>query len=674
MSFSKAPFKVPEKEITEWFDTVSNIMTVVKWKPEKAKQQPIDSKKNARSIILSNMVEQMEQAKGSMDEKRLLTIFAQIDGNKKVASEEINFLSNTIQRGISIGGCVFDTYQKVSGAKDLSDRGGPDEKGLSQTQKDELHKKKSTASAIFLFVSASYIVWKLSSYNAKKLDGIVLPQVETPNLHLTDEVIAMRCMLYYFGLYIDPSKGGVARTPSELIKFTIQYFQLVVDDIKERKQGLQYLDFFTGNTYQPEEEKEFVIDGFEPSSFQSIQVLDIVPVKLEDIVGNEDVKLQCKRLVQRLMMYDIAEGENPFMEKVLGGFPDIAAGYGPPGTGKSMLIAAMAGMMKDYAEKLGIPFQFAPLPGNIISTFQGGSAERAIEWFKTINNPRCITFAPIDDAENVMQDRTMQGVSSGVREFIGEFLRSTEGASAIKRGQLIIYLMTNLLEQVDPAILSRIKSRAYIAGAVTGKDWIDQDYLWWKNHQKGDEAIVNLIVPKNYEFMASQKNFKSFADSKFNEESITDPDLKSLVLSVKKKYNGETSSIEFYGELFSSGQKIYPFITSRESRNIQSTVDFRLMDFDIPEEWLTNPDTCIRKPYKEKVSMLLALKKEDMNGLSFAQIKYQETIRHLDTLVNEKNPSRRRSIEALAEEMLLQEEARKLVVERKKITGQNDEK
>ena len=77
---------------------------------------------------------------------------------------------------------------------------------------------------------------------------------------------------------------------------------------------------------------------------------------------------------------------------------------------------------------IGIPFIFNPLPNAIISTFQGGSGERINAWFRVFHNPKVIVYGPIDDAEQALQDRTMQGVSAGVREVVSGFLVGTEGS------------------------------------------------------------------------------------------------------------------------------------------------------------------------------------------------------------------------------------------------------
>ena len=67
----------------------------------------------------------------------------------------------------------------------------------------------------------------------------------------------------------------------------------------------------------------------------------------------------------------------------------------------------------------------------------------------------------------------------------------------------------------------------------------------------------------------------------------------------------------------------------------------------LPDEWLENPDVFFRLDYDTKKSMLVELMKKNMKGLSFADIRLQETVRYLDNLVNISESARGNRIEEM---------------------------
>ena len=177
-----------------------------------------------------------------------------------------------------------------------------------------------------------------------------------------------------------------------------------------------------------------------------------------------------------------------------------------------MLIAAIATKLKEHCDQLEIPFLFHPMPDTLISTFQGGSAEKMVQWMKPLQDPSKLIFAPIDDAENNLQERTAQGVSAGVKEVIGVFLRYTEGAYAINYGNSSIGLFTNLPEMLDKAVISRVQGRFKIDGARSIPDFIDQDYLWWHKFEQTMPDFVNMKKPADYTFLAEQGLAKNLGE------------------------------------------------------------------------------------------------------------------------------------------------------------------
>jgi len=354
-------------------------------------------------------------------------------------------------------------------------------------------------------------------------------------------------------------------------------------------------------------------------------IIEFNKIKFEQIVGNRDAKHFAKRLIERMLAYDFDAKKNPFQE--LGGFMPVFMGYGIPGTGKSMLIAAIATKLKEHSDTLNIPFLFHPMPDTLISTFQGGSAEKMVKWMKPLQDPTKLIFAPIDDAENNLQERTAQGVSAGVKEVIGVFLRYTEGAYAVNYGNSSVGLFTNLPEMLDKA--SRIQGRFKIDGARTIPDFLDQDYIWWKKLDKTLPDFVNMDNP-DYKWLSEQGLAKNLGEILKHTEKPTEQRVLDIYEKVESLYKDKQHL--FYAELYKEIQKTFPFFSSRDIRNIQKAISMRLTDFDLPDNWLDNPEIFLQKDYDTKHIMLQDVMRQNMKGLDFKDVRRQEVIRYLDNM------------------------------------------
>jgi hypothetical protein len=304
---------------------------------------------------------------------------------------------------------------------------------------------------------------------------------------------------------------------------------------------------------------------------------------------------------------------------------------------------------------IGIPFLFWPLPDNVISTFQGGSAERMIPWMQRMQDKDKIVYGSIDDAENTLEERTRQGVSSGVREVIGVFLRYTEGAYAIQRGNSVIQVFTNIPEQMDKAVLSRIVSRFGINGATTPHDFYDQDYIWYRKFQAADESFVSMTPLGGYAYLADQARVVSLQKIETEDPELRDSRMLEALRKAEKEFGMNEHG--FFAALFRQVKDIYPNFSSRDVRNIQRAVDARVLDFDLPEKWFEDLDLFFRQPYERKLETVKILMRENMKGLSFARIRYRETIKYLNVVAEITNVERERAIAGEMRQMQIRKEA-----------------
>lgn len=586
------------------------------------------------------------------DELSILKNAIRISDDRILLSNSSNFLLNTIRDGFCIGRYLGKLYEKSSGLEQLLERNK--NQSLHQSELPAFHDKTQTQAAILLLVAAHYISFELSKHRAEEVSAINIDFGGIPEVNISRPTQAISCSLYYFAAYMERSK---INNDLELLKLSSHYFKRLADEILFRKDSLKYTDFFTNNHYKLEN-TEFVVQGFDPLLSSSAVSISFNKIRMEEIVANKEAKHMFKRYVERLLCFDLKAKKNPMLE--LGGLPSVTMADGKPGTGKSMLIAATATMLQEKCEELKIPFLFWPLPENIISTYQGGSAERAMEWFRPMQDTNKIIFAPIDDAENNLEERTRRGVSAGVREFIGVFLRNTEGAYAVNNGNRLISLFTNIPDQIDKAVLSRIQSRTSIDGAKTKEDFIDQDYIWWKKYKKLMPEFVDAKDPDNYKFMSAQTDISSLS-------SIYHKEYEFLNNEVKDVYDFTLSSLnpkshDFFGQFFLNIQKKYPFFSSRDLRNIQKAVDSRIIDFDLPTIWWEDVEVFFKQEYDVKLTKLMELMKQNMGESAFSDIRLREALFYIDTAVRINETGINREIKERAKEMLINKKASEQII------------
>ncbi len=612
-------FPIKQNELNELREEASSYLKSVQW------QQGIRAKNKENKEAENILLFLSKATNGNATEitsvsKTILKLKKQLLPESLAIPLQLNKTLLVIQEALALGIWLKDAYYDSSGLSILQER----KSVLDTQQKREFEAKMQTATAFMLFGIAYAILYDLKNDTNDDLSVMKNKFAGIPELALTLPLKGISCMLFYYDRYLNHPE--VIQSEQDVVDFTYVYFEAIIDEIIQRKGSLDFTETLEDRTYK-KEKSDFVISGWETVFNDTIKSVEFNKIKFEQIVGNRDAKHFAKRLVQRMLAYDFTEKKNPFQE--LGGFMPVFMGYGIPGTGKSMLIAAIATQLKEYSDALDIPFLFHPMPDTLISTFQGGSAEKMVQWMKPLQDPTKLIFAPIDDAENNLQERTAQGVSAGVKEVIGVFLRYTEGAYAVNYGNSSIGLFTNLPEMLDKAVISRIQGRFKIDGARTIPDFLDQDYIWWNKLDEISPNFVNMKKP-NYDWLSKQGLAKNLNEILQNSDRPTEQRVLEIYEEVEKKHTDNEH--QFYAELYKNIQKKFPFFSSRDIRNIQKAVSMRLTDFDLPEQWLENPELFLQKDYQTKYTMLQDVMKQNMKGLSFSDIRRQEVIRYLDNM------------------------------------------
>lgn len=624
----------------------SDLQALIQW-PDLVMQQSkwTPTKRVARSGSGQLVIRAVPPQEQMTDTQSLLKIASEVSGNSPIINPEINVVLSTIRDGMCVGLYLAQEYEKRSNLDVLRQQNNA--KTLGTAQQPEFAAKVTANSAIAIFGASAYISHIMSGYAVDKTSAIKPDFVGIPDLSFKTPQTALMSLVYHFAVYCGEGLR-VVNNSLDMVKIAQLYFEAAMNEIHQKEASFSFVEPFTSVSYKLES-SDFVVKGFTPILHTVTIGAEFRKVSFNDIVGNRRAKHQSRRTAMMLCCYDLEMQRNPYLE--LGNFPLVRLGFGVAGTGKSLQIAATATLCQELADKLDIPFLFHPMPSAIISTFQGGSGERMESWMRRINDADKLVYAPIDDAENNLMNRTREGVSAGVREVISVFLTMTEGASAIVRGNSIVDLATNLPEIIDPAVLSRVQARYPIDGARTVNDFLDQGYLWWRKFNKIDAKFVAMGHKSRYVWLSDQKELKNLTELEVQTGAyrLKDQKIAAVVEGVRKKFADDDHS--FFAELFFGVQKVYPTFSSRDVRNIQSAVDGRILDFDLPSEWFDDPKLFYKLPYDQKVELLKEELRKNMKGLSFAQIMLEESLRYVDTISEILNTDFERQVAATVARM-----------------------
>ena len=645
-------FPIKNSELDLLRDEATSYLKGVQWEQGyKAKNREKDTKDDSILLYLSKATGNSTSQVTSVS-KTVLALKKRLLPDSVAIPLSLNRALYALQEGITMGIWLKDSYYDASGLSALNER----KSSLDGSQRKEFDSKQHTATAFMLYGTAYRILHALKPVASDDLSVLKNKFAGIPELSFMSPIKGISCMLFYYDKYL--SHPEIITSDKDVVDFTVVYFEAVISEIQLRLGALEYTETITDRTYKLEN-SEFAVSGWENVFEGTAKSVEFNKIQFEEIVGNRDAKHFARRLTERLLSYDFTAKKNPFQE--LGGFMPVFMGYGIPGTGKSMLIAAIATRLKEHCDALDIPFLFHPMPDTLISTFQGGSAEKMVQWMKPLQDPTRLIFAPIDDAENNLQERTAQGVSAGVKEVIGVFLRYTEGAYAVNYGNSSIGLFTNLPEMLDKAVISRVQGRFKIDGARTIPDFVDQDHLWWRKLEKTMPGFVNMSNPTDYEFLSAQGLAKNLGEILKHVDKPTEERVLEIYEETETKHK-DTEHL-FYAELYKNIQKAFPFFSSRDIRNIQSAVSLRLTDFDLPEDWFEDPNAYFKKDYDSKFAMLQDLMKQNMKGLSFSDIRKQEVVRYLDNVATIADTDFKRKVDQRVHDMNIQMEARRIFEE-----------
>lgn len=433
---------------------------------------------------------------------------------------------------------------------------------------------------------------------------------------------------------------------ARLVSTVMAYAEQLMEKVALRAQTAARLEPFHAASYRVEAD-DFAVNGFTPAKKGKSSTLTMTFKKPNEVVGNHIAKYQAMKLSKMLMAYDFQRKLNPFAE--LGGFIFTFMGDGAPGTGKTTLIQMMAGLINEYCKVAGYTFRYQNLSTDNIDSYQGKSGQNAKAFINSIIDPNVIGFGTIDDIDQLAGKRGDRQSSAGQLEITAVLMESFAGANTVVRGNCTFGMFSNYPENVDDALRQRAGARFLVDGPQTREDYIDILYLLMgKNHD---------ISLGDHEAYAAQEIKAAVAASFESHSRPKEAGLMTVYDRVQDQI-GDMDTIAKLGTYLKAIQEADPRFTGRAIKNITDAVKVRAMDFELPDEWMENPEIFLFRDYDAKRTMI-----EDLRQPITVEMVIQEINRYADSEFRYADKSDEIAIENAVREMERMEEAKRRYLE-----------
>ncbi|MDO6521958.1 ATP-binding protein [Shimia thalassica] len=560
------------------------------------------------------------------------------DGDDPLVSPLQANVMHTLRRAVAIALAVGENFAEASGLSDLkrANLAG----SLSTDKKEEFSELLTAEALVVLHVFANATAFLLAPHQ-----GETAVEVGEVQEVLTDNAqLALHGALWE----LDQDLAALATDETRLVAAVCAYVEQLMEKVTLRAQTATRLAAFANSSWRVEAD-DLTLQGFTPARKAKGTTLTMTFKKPNEVIGNHIAKYQAMKLSKMLMAYDFDRRLNPFAE--MGGFIFTFMGDGKPGTGKTTLIQMMAGLVNDYCQVAGYPFRYQNLSTDNIDSYQGKSGQNAKAFINNILDPMAIGFGTIDDIDQLAGKRGDRQSSAGQLEITAVLMESFAGANTVVRGNCTFGMFSNYPENVDDALRQRAGARFLVDGPQTRDDYIDiLHLLMGKNHDipLGDHDL--------YEAQAIQKAVAA------SFESHSRPHEAGLLNVFDRVHDqiGDLDTIAKLGTYLKGIQQADERFTGRAIKNITDAVKVRAMDFELPDEWMENPELFLFQSYERKKDMIGALRVPIT-----VDMVLQEINRYADSEFRYADKSDEVAIEAMVRDFGRQEEAKKRYLEGK---------
>ncbi|MCO4847502.1 MAG: ATP-binding protein [Yoonia sp.] len=543
-----------------------------------------------------------------------------------------------LRRAIAIALAVAEQFAERTPLKDMKRTNL--EGALPQGSKSQFSELLTAEALVTLYVFGAATAFLLSDHASE----------QTVEIGEVEEVLVDNGQLALHGALweLDRDIAALGTDEPKMVAVVLAFAEALMAKVSARASTAPALAPFVQAAWRVEAD-DFAVRGFSPASRAKASVLTMTFKKPNEVVGNHIAKYQAMKLAKMVMAYDFDRRLNPFAE--LGGFIFTFMGDGKPGTGKTTLIQMMAGLVNDYCQVAGYPFRYQNLSTDNIDSYQGKSGQNAKAFIDNILDPSVIGFGTIDDIDQLAGKRGDRQSSTGQLEITAVLMESFAGANTVVRGNCTFGMFSNYPENVDDALRQRAGARFLVDGPQTRDDYIDILYLLMgKNHD---------IPVGDHDVFSAQEIKKAVAASFAGHARPHEEGLIRVFEKVQSEI-GDLDTIAKMGTYLKGIQEADDRFTGRAIKNITDAVKVRAMDFELPDEWMEEPDLFLFKDYDTKKAMISELRQPITTDMVL-----QEINRYADSEFRYADKSDEVAIDQMVRDFARQEEAKKRYLEGK---------
>lgn len=569
---------------------------------------------------------------------RLLDRIAEKDEDDPLTSPVQAAVAQGLRRALAIALALGDEYARTTPLTELKKANL--ENRLAAERKGEFTELLAAQALAVLYTFGNATAFLLAPQATER----------AVDLGTVEEVLTDNAPLALHGALweLDQMIAAHASDDGSLVATVLAYAELLMAKVALRAENATRLAGFVGGSWRVEAD-DLTISGFKPARAARGTTLTMTFKKPHEVVGNHIAKYQALRLSKMLMAYDFDRKMNPFAE--MGGFIFTFMGDGAPGTGKTTLIQMMAGLLNDYCKAAGYPFRYQNFSIDQIDSYQGKSGQNAKSFITNVLDPAVIGFGTIDDIDQIAGKRGDRQSSAGQQEVTAVFMEAFAGANTVVRGNCTFGMFSNFPENVDDALRQRAGARFLVDGPQTREDYIDiLSLLMGKNHD---------IPLGNHELFAAQE-IKRAVSRSFEAHSRPHEEGLIAVWDKVSRDLGPLDTIAKIGTYLKAIQEADNRFTGRAIKNITDAVKVRAMDFELPDEWMENPELFLFKPYDEKLAMI-----RGMTTKITVEMVIQEINRYADSEFRYADKSDEVAISNMVRDFGRQEEAKRRYLEGK---------